>query len=69
MTKAMTKMQYEAQAASCNNLCDITDTVVSEEPTLMMCVTCPFCKALVNATLTTTTISCPACQVSVNRVN
>lgn len=39
----------------------------SSEPMVLKCVRCPFCKQTVNAELTETHISCPACGVSVER--
>ena len=64
----LTKHQYELQKANCENLCDIDhDRISSIDPNLMPCVTCPFCKQLVDAILTPETISCPECKVSVNR--
>lgn len=58
--------EYYAQQQSCDNLCDITDSLV-EERGFMHCVTCPFCKEVVSAILTETTIACPSCLVEVNR--
>lgn len=64
----LTKEQYENQHANCDGLCDIDhDRIASENPNLMPCVTCPFCKRLVDAVLTPTTISCPECKTIVNR--
>jgi hypothetical protein len=63
----MTKEQYEQHVADCDNLCVITEEMVAETPNLMRCVTCPFCKATVDAILTPSTISCPACEVTVSR--
>lgn len=59
--------EYQKQQADCNDLCNITQEMVDKKPDLMMCVTCPFCKVLVNAILTNTTIACPACEVVVDR--
>jgi len=64
----LTKQDYEHQKANCNGLCDIDhDRISSTDPNLMPCVTCPFCKKLVDAILTAETITCPNCKVSVNR--
>lgn len=32
----------------------------------LKCVKCPFCKEIVDAHMTKTSISCPACKVTVN---
>lgn len=59
---------YEAQHAVCDGLCDIdVKRIDTTDPTKMPCVTCPFCKEIVTAELTPTTIHCPACKVTVNR--
>lgn len=64
----LTKEQYEHQKADCDGLCDIDHArIANDDPTRMPCVTCPFCKQLVDAVLTPTTISCPACAVTVTR--
>jgi hypothetical protein len=64
----LTKNDYEHQKANCDGLCDIDhDLISSSDPNLMPCVTCPFCKQIVNAILTPKTISCPECKASVNR--
>ncbi len=64
----LTKDQYEHQKADCDGLCDIDhDRIAADNPNLMPCVTCPFCKALVDAILTPTTISCPECKITVSR--
>ncbi|HTE22476.1 MAG TPA: hypothetical protein VK674_05555 [Candidatus Limnocylindria bacterium] len=64
----LTKEHYEHQAAECDGLCEIDhDRIAIDNPNLMPCVTCPFCKQLVDAILTPTTISCPACKVTVKR--
>lgn len=57
---------YRAQQIACDNACDITELVV-EQANLMKCVTCPFCKATVDAILTEKTIACPKCKVKVSR--
>ncbi len=59
--------EYHKQQADCDELCNITELMVEDNPNMMMCVTCPFCKELVNAILTDTTIACPECKVVVNR--
>lgn len=65
---ALTKEQYEHQKADCDGLCEINhDGTAADNPNLMPCVTCPFCKELVDAILTPTTISCPKCEVTVSR--
>jgi len=67
MTK-LTQKQYEHKAANCNGLCNIDhDRISSDDPTKMPCVTCPFCKELVTAELTPTTIHCPSCKITVKR--
>ncbi len=59
---------YEHQKSQCDGLCDIDhDRIANDNPNLMPCVTCPFCKELVDAILTPDTISCPACKVTVKR--
>lgn len=64
----LTKELYEAQAAACDSLCDIDhDRIGNTDPTRMPCVTCPFCKQLVDAILTPETIACPSCKVEVTR--
>lgn len=64
----LTKDQYEHQKADCDGLCDIDhDRIAADNPNLMPCVTCPFCKVLVDAILTLTTISCPECKITVSR--
>jgi hypothetical protein len=64
----LTLEQYEHQKAACDGLCDIDhDRISSTDPNRMPCVTCPFCKQLVDAILTPTTISCPQCEVTVSR--
>jgi hypothetical protein len=64
----LTKHQYELKKAYCDNLCDIDEKRISaDNPNLMPCVTCPFCKQIVDAIITIKTISCPKCKVSVNR--
>lgn len=64
----LTKERYEHQKADCDGLCDIDhDRIAVDDPTRMPCVTCPFCKELVDAILTATTISCPMCLVTVKR--
>ncbi len=67
MTK-LTPELYEHQAANCDGLCEIDhDRISNTNPNLMPCVTCPFCKKLVDAVLTPTTITCPSCDVTVSR--
>jgi hypothetical protein len=64
----LTKQDYEHQKANCNNLCDIDhDRISNTNPNLMPCVTCPFCKHIVDAILTPETISCPKCNIVVSR--
>lgn len=64
----LTREEYEHQAAECGGLCAIDhDRIAADDPNLMPCVTCPFCKKIVDAILTPTTISCPACEVTVTR--
>jgi hypothetical protein len=64
----LTTEQYEHQAAECEGLCAIDhNRIANDNPNLMPCVTCPFCKELVDAILTTTTISCPSCKIEVKR--
>ena len=67
-TQPLTKERYEHQKANCVGLCEIDhDRIAVDNPNLMPCVTCPFCKELVDAILTPTTISCPKCKTTVNR--
>ncbi len=63
----LTKQVYEQQVNDCDGLCVITEEMITKEPELMRCVTCPFCKEIVNAELTPATIHCPACHVTVKR--
>lgn len=64
----LTKQDYEVQKANCDGLCDIDhDRISNTDPNLMPCVTCPFCKNIVDAILTLETITCPNCNVSVGR--
>jgi hypothetical protein len=64
----LTTEEYEHKAANCDGLCEIDhNRIAADNPNLMPCVTCPFCKQLVNAILTPDTISCPACKVTVKR--
>lgn len=64
----LTKEKYEHQAAECEGLCVIDhDRIDKVDPTKMPCVTCPFCKEIVTAELTATTIHCPACKITVAR--
>lgn len=66
--KKLTEEQYNHQKQKCRGLCDIDHSRISDDdPTKMPCVTCPFCKKIVTAELTPTTISCPVCKASVNR--
>jgi hypothetical protein len=64
----LTKEKYEHQHANCEGLCDIdVKRIDKDDDSLMPCVTCPFCKEIVTAKLTPTTISCPACKIVVSR--
>lgn len=65
----LTKEQYEAHKALCDGLCDIDHDrqPPADNPNIMPCVTCPFCKELVDAILTPQTIACPSCKVTVSR--
>lgn len=64
----LTKSIYEHQAANCDGLCEIDHNRIDKtDPTKMPCVTCPFCKEIVTAELTPSTIHCPACKVTVKR--
>jgi hypothetical protein len=64
----LTKEQYEHQKADCDGLCEIDhDRIAVDDPARMPCVTCPFCKEIVDAILTHTTITCPKCETTVNR--
>ena len=58
--------KYLQQKSECDGLCDITDEV-AENKNYLRCVTCPFCKQIVDAILTETTIACPSCEVIVDR--
>lgn len=61
----LTKEVYEHQHDNCDGLCDIDLTRIDKtDNSLMPCVCCPFCKQIVTAKLTKTTISCPACKVT-----
>lgn len=64
----LTAEEYEHQRDECDGLCEIDhDRIAADDPTRMPCVTCPFCKQLVDAILTPATISCPKCEVTVSR--
>jgi hypothetical protein len=64
----LTKEKYEHQKSKCDGLCDIDEHKIAvDNPNLLMCVQCPFCSVIVNARLTKTTISCPACKITVKR--
>jgi len=64
----LTTEEYEHKAAHCDGLCEIDhNRIDNHDPTKMPCVTCPFCKEIVTAELTPTTISCPACKITVKR--
>ena len=58
--------EYYHMQSLCDDKCYVTDELI-EEREYMKCVTCPFCKELVNAVLTKSTIACPACKVEVER--
>ena len=50
---SLTAEQYEHQKAECDGLCVIDhDRIAADNPNLMPCVTCPFCKEIVDAILT-----------------
>ncbi len=64
----LTKEKYEHQHAECEGLCEIDSKRIDKhDESRMPCVTCPFCKKIVTAELTPTTIHCPACNVTVSR--
>lgn len=65
----LTVEKYEHQKANCDGLCNIDHDrrPPADNPNVMPCVTCPFCKKLVDAILTPETISCPKCKVTVSR--
>lgn len=64
----LTTDKYHHQKNQCDGLCDIDhDRIDAKDPTKMPCVTCPFCKKIVTAELTPTTIHCPECKITVNR--
>lgn len=64
----LTTEQYEQQHAECEGLCELDHSRINvDDPTKMPCVTCPFCKEIVTAELTPSTIHCPACLITVNR--
>ena len=50
-----------------DDICEDCVIPASALPDLSLCVRCPFCKQVVNAIMTETHISCPACLVSVER--
>jgi len=64
--KKLTTEEYKKQQAACDDLCNVTDEL-AEEKEFKRCVTCPFCKEIVTAILTKTTIACPECKVVVPR--
>lgn len=64
----LTVEAYEKLHDACNGLCEIDHgRLANDNPNLMPCVTCPFCKEIVTAELTPTTIHCPACKITVKR--
>jgi hypothetical protein len=63
----LTKKTYEQQAKDCDGLCEVPVTKQQVETGELPCVRCPFCKQIVTAVLTPTTISCPACKIEVAR--
>lgn len=63
----LTREIYEQQQAACDDLCIVPTTKVQEQTGELPCVRCPFCKEIVTAVLTKTTIACPACKVKVGR--
>ncbi len=63
----LTKEQYEKQAAQCDGLCEVPVSSQQEAASELPCVKCPFCHEIVTARLTPTTISCPACKITVSR--
>ena len=65
--KKLTRELYEQQQAACDDLCIVPVTVPQEGAKELPCVRCPFCKEIVTAILTKTTIACPACKVKVGR--
>lgn len=65
-SKQLLIKEYQKQKNECDGLCDVTEKV-AEEKNFLRCVTCPFCKEIVDAILTKTTIACPACDVIVDR--
>lgn len=65
--KGLSITEYQQQVADCDGLCVITDDMLAAEPDLMRCVTCPFCRQIVDAVLAPGTISCPECKLTVER--
>jgi len=64
----LTQEEYEHKHDNCDGLCTIDpERVDQQDETRMPCVTCPFCKEIVTAELTPTTIHCPACKITVKR--
>lgn len=64
----LTKAQYQQQAANCDGLCIIDPArIAPKDDTKLPCVTCPFCKKVVTAELTPSSIHCPACKITVKR--
>ena len=64
LTPKLTAEQYEQQVADCDGLCVISEELL-QATDRMKCVRCPFCEEIVDAILTETHISCPACRVRV----
>ena len=61
----LTTQEYEQQAAACDDLCAVPVTQEQHQAGELPCVRCPFCKLVVTAILTKTTISCPECKTTV----
>lgn len=60
--------EYEKMRSECDGLCEIDpDRIDPEDGTKMPCVMCPFCKEIVTAILTPTSITCPNCKAHVHR--
>jgi hypothetical protein len=59
---------YYQQQQACHSACNVTDELLATlDNQQMRCVTCPFCKDIVDAILTKDTITCPTCKIEVRR--
>mgnify|MGYP007006695489 CR=1 FL=1 len=65
---SLTPTTYRDQKANCDGLCDIDhDRISNTNPNLMQCVTCLFCKVVVDSIFTPETIEFQNCKMVVKR--